>query len=57
MCAYQGGWKGIEFGMAREGCREDVGGGTPPDQPGGVRERCKLSHWGPGLCPRSQRFL
>ena len=32
-------------------------GGTPPAQPGGVGERCKLPHRGLGRSPRSQRFL
>ena len=65
-CVYvQGRRKGKKFGTARgrgnhphrpgEGAGAE--GGTPPDQPGGAGERCKLPHRGLGRSPRSHRVL
>ena len=36
---------------------EGAVGVTPPTQPGGLGERCKLPQRGLGRSPRSQRFL
>ena len=34
-----------------------AGGGTPPNQLGGMGERCTLPHGGLRPCPKSQSFL